>query len=68
MINSKKRQRKVNLDSLSEADLTRVTNDLSEKLRAIVDEACAKANTLVDPYGAKVLMRFQIEPKTPSNK
>ena len=60
VVNSKERSRKVDLDSLPLEDFQRISEELSSQIRIICDQACEKANHLINPYGLKVQMNFTV--------
>lgn len=63
MVNSRARNRKVDVEKLSNEDAQRISDELGNRLKKISDDACAQANLLVNPYGLKVLMQFAVQPK-----
>ena len=57
----KDRQRKVNVDKLSEQDLKKLEEKIGAKLRTIVDEAVIEANKILKVYGYSTKMQIVIE-------
>ena len=71
MVKLRERQRKVDIESMPEDQFNAIMDQLSEKFREIIDEACGKANKVAEPYGFKVKMQFTSEPlynKEPSKE
>lgn len=56
------RVRKVNVDNLSNEEVDLLAEQIGEKVRILVDEACAKANTLLAVYGLKTKMQIAFVP------
>ncbi len=59
-----KRERKVDLEKMSEEDLKNIEKELSKKIFQITDEAADKANQVLKIYGLKAKMLLQVTPIT----
>lgn len=55
------RERKVDLTKLSREEFNRLELQLGERVRQICDEACEKANKLLNIYGLKTKMQIVID-------
>ena len=55
------RERKVDLNSLSVAEVDVLSIQVGNKVREICDEASSKANALLNIYGAKCKIAIEIE-------
>lgn len=51
------------IKNLNLQEIDELSQQLGEKLRHIVDEACDKANKICNFYGLQVKMQFVLEPK-----
>ncbi len=63
-----KRERKMDVEKLNLEQVDTLSEQIGEKLRAIVDEACAQANKICNIYGMEAKMMFALEPKQPAQK
>jgi hypothetical protein len=61
MEDSHNRKRSFNIDKLTPEEADRIGADLGDKVRELVDQACEKANKLLNIYGMKVQMQFVIK-------
>ena len=50
MVKLRERQRKVDIESMPEDQFNAIMDQLSEKFREIIDEACGKANKVQPLY------------------
>lgn len=57
------RARKVDVEQLDSEQLQELTVQMSAALNKIVDDACAKANSLLTIYGLQTKMQIVIEKK-----
>jgi len=53
--------RMADLTKLSEEEADRIGDKIGQKVRLFVDEACAKANQLLQIYGLRIKVGFIIE-------
>jgi hypothetical protein len=56
----RQRERKIDLSKLNQADIDLLSVSIGEKVRSICDEACAKANLLLNIYNMEAKMAFKI--------
>ena len=57
------RQRSVDVDTLTDEQLQALTAALSEKIKIIVDKACADANRYLEVYNMHAKMQVVIQEK-----
>jgi phage-related minor tail protein len=57
------RVRKVDIEQLTEEQVSELTIEMSKIINSIVDEACAKANSLLNIYGLETQMQIVIKKK-----
>lgn len=57
------RVRKVNVEQLTEDQLNELTVEISKLINTIVDDACAKANNLLNIYGLETQMQIVLKKK-----
>ena len=59
------RERKVDINKMSDSDLDNLSAQIGDKVREITDEAVNKVNALLGIYGlsAKMLIKFNKMPK-----
>jgi len=62
------RERKVNVEVMSEEQAKLVEEQISAKLRTIIDGACGEANKLLNIYGLEAKMQFALNKKEAENK
>lgn len=55
------RVRKIDVDKLSPEQADSLSEQIGEKLRKIIDQACTEANRITEIYGMQVKMQFLIE-------
>ena len=58
-----KRERKVDVQQLDDKVVDNLQIELSKKVTEIVDEACEKANKLLNIYGLQAKMQIALEEK-----
>jgi hypothetical protein len=57
------RVRKVDVEKLDEAQLENITTQMSQEINRIIDDACARANSLLNIYGLETKMQIVIQKK-----
>jgi hypothetical protein len=57
------RERRVNAENLSDEQLQQLSEAIGQKLRELCDNACEQANRILEVYGMKAMMQFEIKPK-----
>jgi len=55
------KQRVVNLDRMSIEEADRIGDKIGIRIRAFIDDACDKANKLLNIYGLRIKVSFLIE-------
>jgi hypothetical protein len=55
-----RRKRKVDIQNLPEDQLEQLTQQISNKMKKLIDETCGKANKILDVYGLKAKMTLVI--------
>lgn len=56
------RKRSLDINKLSVEEADRLSAQIGDKVTKITDEACAKANELLNIYGMKAIMQIVFEP------
>ena len=51
------------LESLSKEELQKIEADLTERLTKIIDMASSRANRILEPYGLKATMAWDLKEK-----
>ena len=57
------RERKVNVENMDNEQIRVVEDQISAKLRVIIDNACEEANKLLNIYGLEAKMQFSLDKK-----
>jgi len=57
----KNRQRKINVEDLTDEQIANLEKEIGDKIRNIVDDACGDANKILNIYGLKVLMKMEFK-------
>jgi hypothetical protein len=58
-----KRERKVDVNKLTTEQADLLSQEIGNKIRKIVDEACETCNNFLQIYGLQTKMQIVIEPK-----
>jgi len=64
MKNKINRKRSVDVEKLSVEQVDRIKDQVVIKLRALIDDACEKANEIVNIYGLEAKMEFSLKQKS----
>ena len=57
------RERKVDVESMTDKQVKELEAQISERLRKIIDDACDKANRILHVYGLEAQMQFALKRK-----
>ena len=57
------RKRHVDVNSLKDEQVEQLIEQISEKIKAMVDSTCEKANRMLNVYGLETKMQIVIQPK-----
>ena len=63
MENVQERKRSFDINKLSQEQAQEISAQIGEKVRLICDEACEKANKILNIYGMKAIMQIAIMPE-----
>lgn len=63
-----KRKRFVDVEKLEDEQIEQLISQISDKIIAMVDQTCDKANELLSVYGLETKMQIVIQPKNKDKK